>query len=113
MTRETPEFKAREAQHAAAEAERAEAERRIAAEGPLWVDLGDAARRAWAVKILRDPSAELDPSIAAALEGIEAALAPRAARGRQQKRTIVTPEWIAEFEKAARAYTIRHRARAA
>jgi hypothetical protein len=130
--RATPEYKARVAQRrraaqarkaaeAAAEAERAEAERhkadRIAAEGPLWNDLGDAARRAWVSKILSDPSAKLDPSATAALDEIAAALAPpptRAMRGRRPKPKvttwkIITPEWIASFEMAARDHAMRQR----
>jgi hypothetical protein len=130
--RASPEYKARVAQRrrdalarraaeAAAEAERAEAERRradrIAAEGPRWDDIGDAARRAWVSKILRDPLANLDPSTTAALNRIDEALAPpptRAMRhGRRHKSKItwgmITPEWIAEFERAARDYPMRQR----
>jgi len=133
--RATPEYKARVAQRwrdalarkaaeAAAEAERAEraeAERklsdRIAAEGPKWGDIGDAARRAWVSRILCDPLANLDPSVREALNGIEEALAPSPTRamrrGRRQKPKItwkmITPEWIAGFEKAARDHAMRQR----
>jgi hypothetical protein len=126
--RATPEFKARVAQRRrdalarkAAEAEYAEAERkkvaRIAAEGPMWGDIGDVARRVWVGRILRDPSAKLDPSTTEALNGIDAALAPTSPsrRGRRLKPKItwemITPAWIAEFEKAARDHTMRQRSR--
>jgi hypothetical protein len=114
---------ARRAAEAAAEAERAEAESRladrIAAEGPRWDDIGDAARRAWIIRILGDPSANLHPSTTEALNGIDEALAPpptRAMRhGRRHKPKItwgmITPAWIAEFERAARDHTMRQRSR--
>jgi hypothetical protein len=126
--RASPEYKARVAQRrrdalagrraaeAAVEAERKLAER-IAAEGPRWGDIGDAGRRAWVRKIISDPSANLDPSAMEALNGIEEALAPTSPsrRGRRQKPKItwemITPAWIAGFEKAARDHTMRQRGR--
>lgn len=66
-------------------------------------------------KIISDPLANLDQSAMEALNGIEEALAPTwpSRRGRRQKPKItwemITPQWIAGFERAARDHAMRQR----